>query len=254
MPHLNEINHTTSAAARVANNLDEYIQYRNNNHHPAASESNVSYPLYITNTVPVESFHTTDEPYLIQHGVDPKKLITHDRGTACCVRILNPNNTGTALVDIPYLLVGVSHTKINKWKADLRDKHNISFALRQYHSRFYAFEPVPPYRVVGRSGQFCMPFPASSSSSSSSSEQQDIPSLSLIRNQPLQMGDNHTCPYITFVMGIVDAVDDPTGETVVMSYGMNDCGARVVKVTKSSIFNILFPNATYNSLLLPQQQ
>jgi hypothetical protein len=191
--------------------------------------SNTSYPLYVTSTVPPESFHTADESYFLNHNV--KQLpYTEERGTACCIRI--PNMLRHTTIDPDYLLVGVSHTKITKWQDGLLKTHNVSFTLRQYNSRFYAFEPVPPYRVMAQSGRFCMPYP-------STEEAAENPNLPLIRNIPFVIGTNYSCPYITFVMGMIETVDDPN--TVLISYGMNDCGARVAKVSKTEISRMLFP-------------
>jgi hypothetical protein len=42
-----------------------------------------------------------------------------------------------------------------------------------------------------------------------------------------------------FVMGMTDDIADPS--RVIISYGMNDCGARVVKVAKIELIQIIFP-------------
>jgi hypothetical protein len=191
--------------------------------------------VFITDDVPPESFHTIDEVYFPTHGVHSLPY-TAERGTACCVAIpdVRPasEKDGTAK-DLDYLLVGVSHFKIPHWSKSLWKSHGVKFASRQYTSRLYAFEPTPPYRVVARSGSFCMGFP-------DEQEGTDNPNMWIVRNRPAQLGNqNMTCPYITFVMGVVEAFDDPS--KVIISYGMNDCAPRIVKVDKSELVQMLFP-------------
>lgn len=199
------------------------------------SSNTTNFPLYVTRGVPPESFHTTDEPYFAKHKV--KKLpYSEERGTACCIRI--PNQLKNATISSDCLLVGVSHTKITKWEDELMRTHNVSFTLRQYNSRFYAFEPIPPYRVLAQSGRFCMPYPPATATNGE--EEESNPNMPFIRNIPLVVGHDHTCPYITFVMGMIESIDDPNN-TVIMSYGMNDCGAQIAKVPKSEISRMLFP-------------
>eukprot|EP00980_Cylindrotheca_fusiformis_P012142 scaffold2936_cov113-Cylindrotheca_fusiformis.AAC.2 len=200
----------------------------------AANTNSSYYPLYVTRSIPKERFSTTDELYFAEHNV--RKLpYTEERGTACCIRIPNPlqktNTTTAAAASSDYLLVGVSHTKISKWQDGLLKQRNVSFTLRQYNSRFYAFEPSPPYRILAQSGRFCMPYPP---------EDGENPSMPWIRNIPFVIGGtNYSCPYITFVMGMIESIDDPDN-TILMTYGMNDCGAQVAKVQKTEISRMLF--------------
>jgi hypothetical protein len=187
-----------------------------------------------TKATPSESFFTTDEIYFPRKGVY-RLPYTRDRGTACCVTIqdvrLGQNSLGASL------MVGVSHTKIpmfGNWYETFRASHNLSFAARQYSSRLYAFEPKPPFRIVARSGSFCMGFPESSE------ETNENPYIKYVRSKPMIVGEELECPSITFVSGICEAIDDPSVAPI--SYGMNDCAPRIVKVPKSELIRLLFPS------------
>jgi hypothetical protein len=177
---------------------------------------------FVTNTLPDQSFDTVDQDYFPKYGISELPY-TEERGTACCVAIPNPFSRNSEL------FVGVSHTKLVRWRKDTLESYNINFTSRQYNSRLYAFEPEPPFRIVARSGQFCMPFPT---------KEEENPHSWLIRNAPLVIGTNMSCPFITFVMGMTDDIADPS--RVIISYGMNDCGARVVKVAKIELIQMLF--------------
>jgi hypothetical protein len=191
--------------------------------------------VFITGDIPPESFHTIDEVYFPTHGVHSLPY-TAERGTACCVAIpdVRPasEKNGTTK-NLDYLLVGVSYVKIQQWSKSLWKSHGVKFASRQYTSRLYAFEPTPPYRVVARSGSFCMGL-------LDEQEGTDNPNTWFVRNRPAHL-ENHnmSCPFITFVMGVVEAFDDPS--KVIISYGMNDCAPRIVKVDKSELVQMLFP-------------
>jgi hypothetical protein len=103
-------------------------------------------------------------------------------------------------------------------------------------------EPYPPYRVVARSGLFCLGY------ATMGDDFQGIPhGLSSLmvrpvgrhtsnvhinpinddtpREPPMQMKDTtFHCPRIHFIMSVIDKVDDPT--RVIISYGVNDCLTR----------------------------
>jgi len=96
----------------------------------------------------------------------------------------------------------------------------------------YAFEPVPPFKIVAQSGQFCMPCPTEEL------DGEPTPGLEFIKTRPYRVNFDMNCPFVTFVMGILEAADDPS--YVIISYGMNDCGARIVKVDKKEVIKMLF--------------
>lgn len=174
-----------------------------------------------------ESFHTVDEVYFPAHGIHQLPY-TSERGTTCCIRIADPRHGGDS-----HLWVGVSHVKIPNWKQIQQLQRRADLQLRQYTSRFYAFEAVAPYRVVAVSGRFCLPPP-------DESEVNDHPYTRYVLDRNV-FRFNHTdlrCPMITFVSGMVEAVDDP--DTVVLGYGINDCIPRLIKVPKRDIVRLLF--------------
>ena len=51
-------------------------------------------------------------------------------------------------------------------------------------------------------------------------------------------GRKLNCPYITFLSGFSDKAGDPT--RAIISYGLNDCTARIVEVSKMDISLMLF--------------
>ena len=139
--------------------------------------------------------------------------------------------------------MGVSHVKIKKWEEDLlKRRPDLSFTLRQYHSRLYAFEPIPPYRIVARSGQFCMSgIDGTTKDATRINDYNNNPNSNLIQAIPVSFGNtNLSCPHITFITGIIEAIDNP--QKLIISYGMNDCVPRIVKVDRREMIRMLFPN------------
>ena len=181
--------------------------------------------LFMTQSLPKASFRSFDEAYFHQHG--KAYPFMEERGSACCISLPDQRDVERKSSQ---LLVGISHTKVPFSVSKYLP--NASFTSRQYTSRLYAFEPVPPYRVVARSGGFCLGFP-------DHDEGLDNPNLWLVRNHSYTVGRPLNCPYITFVMSIVDAVDDPS--MAIITYGMNDCASRMIKVLKTDLSQILFP-------------
>jgi len=199
--------------------------------------------------VPKNSFATLDEPYYYDHYKMTKLLFSGDRGSACCVRIPHPNN------DNDYLLMGVSH-----FKTPPKKHSHFGVVGNSYLSRFYAFEPLPPYATVAVSGGFCLGAASSSlrqqhnnhknstvtapknplasmfaAQSSSSTKSTAIPQNMLV----LSGITSATCPKIGFVSGLTEKAKDNT--TLILSYGVNDCYPQFVEIRKSDATRILFP-------------
>jgi len=176
--------------------------------------------------VPKPSYSTVDELYFVEKGIfEPPYGPEH--GTACCITIPDPRHIGNSL------LVGVSHYKTTLTpddKAKLR-KAGAETESRQYISRFYAFEPRFPYRLVATSGGFCMPFP-------SEAEFQENYNNKLVAERVFLLGETINCPYITFISGMTEKGDDPS--KVLLAYGLNDCTARIAEVSKTEIIQMLF--------------
>ncbi len=178
-------------------------------------------------TTPNASFQTIDElkyPLLER----TTEIFMADRGSACCVRMTDPDTTRA-------VLVGVVHPKTvfpgKKLPPDI--------APNTYLSRFFAFEAEPPYRIVARSGMFCLGYP--------NPENEEGPSplgnpLVAVRMQLLHFaGEVLQCPRIHFVMGMVDKVGEEDRK-VILSYGVSDCLSRVVEIDKSEIATMLWPD------------
>jgi hypothetical protein len=132
------------------------------------------------------------------------------------------------------LLVGISHQKLYR-HGDFKVKYSHS----TYTSNFYAFEQTPPYRVVARSGAFCLGFPSEEESEQNYYSQ-------LIRSRPLILKEEENCPQITFISSMTKKAGDDS--KVILGYGMNDCVPRFVEIDKSEIGRLLFtPTVGSNS-------
>jgi hypothetical protein len=155
-----------------------------------------------------------------------------DRGTAGFVKLEilvddnNDNNKTGQTSKSQQLLLGVSHQKLFRF-GDFK----VEYSHATYTSNFYAFEQTPPYRVVARSGAFCMGFP------SEEENEQNFYSR-LVRSRPLIMGEKENCPQVGFVSGITEKAGDDS--KVIIGYGINDCVPRVVEIDKSEIVRLLF--------------
>jgi len=83
------------------------------------------------------------------------------------------------------------------------------------------------------SGKFCLPF-------SPDEEARGNYHSKLVRNKPAIFDEPYNCPHISFVPGIIDVAGDSS--KVLVSYGLNDCTARIVEIDKSEIIRLLFPD------------
>jgi hypothetical protein len=192
-----------------------------------------------TMQAPAPSFYSYMEQYFHMNGVY-KTTQSKDRGTAGFIKVTDPRNnksTTDGNNNTQHLLVGISHRKlfdVGNSKVVYKDK--------TYTSNLYAFEPTPPYRIVARSGAFCMGF-------SSKEEEKENYYSKLTRGRPLVMGEKENCPFITFVSGMTEKAGDSS--KLILSYGINDCVPRFVEVDKSEIVRLLFnPTDGLNSTLL----
>ncbi|KAL7532299.1 hypothetical protein ACHAXR_004549 [Thalassiosira sp. AJA248-18] len=194
------------------------------------------------NGKPVPSFFNVDEHWF-PGKLNPFKEFTH--GGACCVSFsfedfsassFNAQSSELNLEGIDSLFVGVAHTLVKYYT-----KNKLPSGLvpdTNYVSFFYAFDPRPPFKLVARSGYFCLGF-----ASTSKSEEGGVinPHSVLTHNRPLQQNnETFACPQIHYVETIIEKVDDPS--SVVIGYGMNDCTARLVEVSKKEIARLLFPD------------
>jgi hypothetical protein len=186
-----------------------------------------------TSTGPAVSHYSNMEKVLFEKGYY-KIARSVDRGTAGFVKLQVPDDDSNDKSKLKNLLVGVSHQKIYR-HGDSKVKYRHS----TYTSNFYAFEQTPPYRVVARSGAFCMGFP-------SEEEHEQSYYAQFTRYRPLFMGVEENCPQITFIAGMTEKAGDDS--KVILSYGINDCVPRFVEIDKSEIVRLLFnPTADTNS-------
>jgi hypothetical protein len=219
---------------------------------------NVSRPSYMKDLWsdpppnPIGSFRTMEQEIFPTHAW--QKQFTSDRGSACCIRVpkdqipIAPSMTGHVNNETSRhdgdntLMIAVVHLKT---KGD-----PIGVPKRMYLSRFIAFLPHEPYTIVARSGLFCLGFHTG-----------DVNALvnplfhkNFIQQNALKLGPETlaSCPRIHFVMSMIEknptknnqrqAINDHQQESVIMSYGVQDCYSRIVEVKKSDIINMFKGN------------
>merc|ERR1712150_378635 len=159
------------------------------------------------------SFSTVDQLWF-----DPGLLNNNTRrGGACCIKIDNPSpiQNGT-----DFLLVGVGHTRTG-----MRLPNDTVIPRYNYFSYFYAFDPEPNYRVLARSGLFCLPF---------GNENEDKINRNLILSRKRKLflnNEQFNCPRIHFVSSMIQK--DSNTSNVIISYGINDCSYRFIEIEKS---------------------
>ncbi|KAL7548526.1 hypothetical protein ACHAWF_011811 [Thalassiosira exigua] len=219
---------------------------------------------------PLPSFFTVDEHWF-PGGKNPFKEFAH--GGACCVLLASDDVPSAAHTGGTDLFVGVGHTlvKVSVDGSDSKHRlflpepafepypcahfishHEIQFYTKNkmpveeralvpdtnYVSFFYAFEPHPPFELRARSGYFCLGFASPSAEEGGTINRHSV----LTHNRPLrQNNETFNCPQIHYVETVVEKVGDP--KSVVIGYGMNDCTARLVEVTKAEISRMLFPDS-----------
>jgi hypothetical protein len=177
---------------------------------------------------PPTSFRNVDELY---YPLDGRRaaMFMSDRGSACCVSLMNPN-TGQRV------LVGITHPKTpypgKKLPEDVQKN--------TYLSRFFAFEPHSPYDIVQRSGMFCLGYPNNRTNDGGDGD--SYPSKAYKIGSLQFAGETHDCPRIHFILGMVDKVDDES--KVILSYGVSDCLSRFVEVNKAEIAQLLWTGPT----------
>ena len=152
-----------------------------------------------------------------------------DRGSACCVsmQLSNGNNT---------VLVGITHSKFTKehpgWaRYGDQEQHKIN----QYVSRFVAYESRFPFRVVARSGWFCLGF-ADLDTEGNSNTSNTLAGRNT-QHRLEMFNETYHCPFIHFVTSFAEVVGDAS--KVIIGYGINDCHPRMIMVEKSEIIQRL---------------
>mmetsp|Transcript_2843 Transcript_2843/g.7807 ORF Transcript_2843/g.7807 Transcript_2843/m.7807 type:complete len:584 (+) Transcript_2843:123-1874(+) len=181
------------------------------------------------------------------------EVFLNDRGSACCTRIprnrirldpsmeaLYPTSTTTHKDGIDdTLLVGIVHPRT-------RDKAVDGMPTRAYFSRFVAMLPRAPYTVVARSGAFCLGYPEEDEMGNDFASMNNRMYLEHFRRErPLSLlnATFPKCPKIHFAMSIVDKVSethiDEDEDSVIISYGVQDCMSRFIEVTKSDVADML---------------
>lgn len=153
-----------------------------------------------------------------------------DRGGACCVSLEDPYHAtdSASKNNIQTLLMGISHVKTKKSKPFI------------YLSRFYAFDPNPPFRTVVMSGFFCLPHSFGTTTEKARAYKDNgataIPSFPNFYE--FEFADTkYDCPAIHFVSGIAEKIEDPT--KVIIAYGASDCASWFIEVSKKQIWDIL---------------
>jgi len=163
-----------------------------------------------------------------------------DHGTACCVTVSLPGGD---------VMVGISHTKtsgiLNPWW--LRDIHgryrgdgndnNYKIGGKRYLSRFVAYDPMPPFDIVARSGWFCLGFAARGETGGNTLAGRNVQyRMDLFATRGSSSSNNDTtfaCPMVHFASGIAEFLGDSS--KAIISYGVADCHPRMIVVEKEDI-------------------
>ena len=191
---------------------------------------------------PIPSFATIDSK---SNGASLGPLISRDSGSACCVPVLWKDSSSNG--EERRLLLGFSHRKTRR-TVRKEEQYN-------YVSRVYAFEPIPPFNIVARSGLFCLGFALSPEGIKSKVSDEMI--FSHLDEEARQSdneqvhgaandhklkinGKTFDCPRIHFITGIAEKMGD--NEKVIISYGVNDCYPRMIEVSKSFLVSLLKPS------------
>lgn len=178
---------------------------------------------------PLPSFFTRDELDLAEQRGFYGRIFTTYHGSACCISIDVPpaqkfrSNSST-------LLLGITHVKTPHNRDNLKGV----VESNQYLSKLYAFEPVPPYKIVANSGYFCFPAKPESKNTSNNPLTDFAPTF-----RHLKIVDTiYNCPSIHFISGMVEKADDDT--KVIIGYGVQDCTSWFVEVDKAEMISLLF--------------
>ena len=181
-----------------------------------------------TQKLPNPSFGTTDEIEFWQKEWKGKLPYTGDRGGACCI---HTNYNGQPL------LIGIAHSKTrfkhSRRGTDEASKQKGGIEPNHFLSSFYAMQAVAPYKVVARTGNFCLGF--------SQASELHVNPYALLQKEALhiqQVRYDDKCPRIHFVSGMVEKADDPS--KLIISYGLNDCTPRMIVVEKQDVLTMLF--------------
>ncbi|CAB9508196.1 Inherit from COG: Hemolysin-type calcium-binding [Seminavis robusta] len=192
-------------------------------------------------TVPYPSFYTMEEYDLHYRHNFFENPFSYARGGACCVPFTDPRppkrRSLTAQPESKELRLGLVHVKTPHGRA----KFQSVTEPNQYLSRFYAFEPTSPYKVVAMSGYFCLPAdPSKHVLFGNKNDENKNPYLSINQdwNSLSVAGEDYRCPSIHFVTGMVEKADDPS--RLIIAYGVNDCTSWFVEVSKAEVIDLLF--------------
>ncbi len=195
---------------------------------------------------PKASFQTMEGELPNQNKVE-KFLFTGDRGSACCIRVPRDQipisesiadyvKNSTKYSEDNTLLVGLVHMK-----TQAAAQSQLGVTRNTYLSRFIAFLPHEPYTIVARTGKFCLGFPEEEDSSKSP----EYPLFLKERRLWFKTEVLESCPRIHFPMSIIDKhTNDKEQDSVIISYGVQDCYSRFVEVKKSDIVQMFRGNNT----------
>jgi len=177
-------------------------------------------------------------------------------------------------VDDDTLLVAIVHVKT---KPGIVRKGGQKYT---YLSNFIAFLPREPYTVVARSGFFCLGYPSQEEMLGTNEDvlfdSQEYHTY-FRQASPLRMKDVTlaNCPRIHFVMGMIDKVkttttnhhhhhknqqqssngsNDTESDSVIISYGVQDCLSRFVEVKKVDIIDMFYGNQQGQSTITEEME
>jgi len=158
----------------------------------------------------------------------------NDHGSACCV--------GLKLLGRD-VLVGIAHQKLSPrtafWRADIKGRYD-HFLHDQFVSRFIAYDTMPPFDVVARSGWFCLGFADEGESKKDDGTCSSLAGMNTNGGNTQLNLFNRTfaCPAIHFISAFTDVVG-PDDSKAIIGYGVNDCHPRMFMVEKDEIAKLL---------------
>lgn len=125
--------------------------------------------------------------------------------------------------------------------------------MYNYVSRVYAFDPLPPFPIIARSGYFCLGFGAHGAQNNTQHDEAEQSNNEQVwgaaNDYKLEIRDEvFDCPRIHFISGVTEKIGD--SETVVVSYGVNDCYPRMIEIPKQFLVSLLRPLSQENSSII----
>ncbi|CAB9508197.1 Inherit from COG: Hemolysin-type calcium-binding [Seminavis robusta] len=180
------------------------------------------------------SFYTREELDVPNRRGFFQGVLTGHRGSTCCIGIDTPSvllissSSSQKKTNSTRLLMGIAHVKTPFGRRRLQKV----VEPNHYLSRFYAFEPTPPYAIVAYSGLFCLPA-VPKAGTHSAHPLTKVP----IKSNLTIAGTMYRCPAIHFITGMTVKADDPS--RLIIGYGVEDCTSWFIEVDLQEVLGLL---------------